>query len=58
MKSWKLQQLEQDLVKIFNHTLISGEIQKIVNPGGETLYLIPGNRYPKLFRKISSMQAK
>ncbi|WP_342637937.1 hypothetical protein QU600_000960 [Orientia tsutsugamushi] len=58
MKSWKLQQLEQDLVKIFNHTLISGEIQKIVNLGGETLYLIPGNRYPKLLRKISSMQAK
>ncbi|WP_258231238.1 hypothetical protein [Orientia tsutsugamushi] len=31
MKSWKLQQLEKDLVKIFNHTLISGEIQEIVN---------------------------
>ncbi|KJV72039.1 hypothetical protein [Orientia tsutsugamushi] len=58
MKSWKLQQLEQDLVKIVNNTLISGEIQKIVNPGGETLYLIPGNRYPKLLHKISSMQAK
>ncbi|SPM44596.1 Uncharacterised protein [Orientia tsutsugamushi] len=42
MKSWKLQQLEKDLVKIFNHTLISGEIQEIVNPGGETLYLVPG----------------
>ncbi|KJV75937.1 Uncharacterised protein [Orientia tsutsugamushi] len=31
MKSWKLQQLEKDLVTIFNHTLISGEIQEIVN---------------------------
>lgn len=57
MKSWKLQQLEQDLIKIVNNTL-RGEIQKIVNPGGETLYLIPGNRYPKLLHKISSMQAK
>ncbi|KJV73880.1 hypothetical protein OTSUT76_2283 [Orientia tsutsugamushi str. UT76] len=44
MKSWKLQQLEKDLVKIFNHTLISGEIQKIVNLGGETVYLVPGVR--------------
>ncbi|KJV72930.1 Uncharacterised protein [Orientia tsutsugamushi] len=42
MKSWKLQQLEQDLVKIFNRTLISGEIQEIVNSGGETAYLVPG----------------
>ncbi|CAM79782.1 hypothetical protein [Orientia tsutsugamushi] len=42
MKSWKLQQLEQDLVKIFNYTLISGEIQEIVNSSGETAYLVPG----------------
>ncbi|SPR03654.1 hypothetical protein [Orientia tsutsugamushi] len=41
MKSWKLQQLEQDLIKIVNNTL-RGEIQEIVNPGGETLYLVPG----------------
>ncbi|KJW06358.1 hypothetical protein OTUT144_1595, partial [Orientia tsutsugamushi str. UT144] len=41
MKSWKLQQLEKDLVKIVNNTLRS-EIQEIVNPGGETLYLVPG----------------
>ncbi|KJW06796.1 hypothetical protein OTUT144_0521 [Orientia tsutsugamushi str. UT144] len=34
MKSWKLQQLEKDLVKIVNNTL-RGEIQEIVNPGGE-----------------------
>ncbi|WP_196759587.1 hypothetical protein [Orientia tsutsugamushi] len=58
MKSWKLQQLEKDLVKIFNYTLISGEIQEIVNLGVKTAYLVPGNRYPKLLRKISSMQAK
>ncbi|KJV71576.1 hypothetical protein [Orientia tsutsugamushi] len=51
MKSWKLQQLEQDLVKIVNNTL-RGEIQEIVNPGGETLYLFQVNRYPKLLRKI------
>ncbi|KJV54860.1 hypothetical protein OCHUTO_1045 [Orientia chuto str. Dubai] len=48
MKSWKLQ--HANLIKIFNNTLASGEIQEIVNSNGE----VPGKRYFKHRREEGS----
>ncbi|WHQ46842.1 MAG: type II toxin-antitoxin system Phd/YefM family antitoxin [Candidatus Midichloria sp.] len=48
MKEWQLKEAKKHLTKIIENVL-QGEIQTIVKPSGESVYLVPGQKKDKCF---------
>lgn len=47
MKKWELAKAKKHLAEIID-TVVQGEIQGIIAPGGDTVYLIPGEKYNQI----------